>query len=403
VKRLASIALCFLAAGASSAHAASGSVSYSTWIVSGNLVTLRFLLPVAEAQRLMGIDVPVLTVQKLEDYLLKHVTVRSAGGDCPAIDQGYDLGRVDPLAVGPDLYGFEIFYRCKDPSQLALRDAALFDRVPNHVNFARIQMHGRMVERLFTAEQQQLHLPDGAAPPAAGIATYLRLGVVHVLGSADRLCCLLGLLLLARRKREVGYAILALVLGYLLSVAVFPLGWVLPRMSLLEAFVGFLVALLGALMTLREAKRADLVAFGWPCLLLLLCLASAVLYAPWPALMLFGGAAFAAGFLLISAQFDARWTFWPLLALLLGFLDGFVLPSVLLPAQLPQQVQVRMSVGFDLGAVLIDALLAGSVLVALLLLRTKRIVVLQPLVNLVRDISAACLGGVGTFWLLSRL
>ncbi|HEY4338451.1 MAG TPA: hypothetical protein VGM97_00715, partial [Steroidobacteraceae bacterium] len=113
MKRLALIALCLLAGAAGGAEAQQRSVSYSTWIVSGNMVTLRYLLPVSVAQRLMGVEVQVLTVGKLEEYLLRHQTVGSAGGECPAIDQGFDLGRVDPLAVGPDLYGFEIFYRCK--------------------------------------------------------------------------------------------------------------------------------------------------------------------------------------------------------------------------------------------------------------------------------------------------
>ena len=111
------ITLCWLALAAGGALAQERSVSYSTWIIAGNMVTLRYLLPVTVAQRLMGVEVPVLTTEKLEEYLLQHQTVASVSGDCPAIDQGFDLGRVDPLAVGPDLYGFEIFYRCKDPRQ----------------------------------------------------------------------------------------------------------------------------------------------------------------------------------------------------------------------------------------------------------------------------------------------
>ena len=84
MKRLALMALCLLAASAGGALAQERSVSYSTWIVAGNMVTLRYLLPVSVAQRLMGVEVPVLTIGKLEDYLLQHQTVGSAGGDCPA-------------------------------------------------------------------------------------------------------------------------------------------------------------------------------------------------------------------------------------------------------------------------------------------------------------------------------
>jgi hypothetical protein len=118
VKSLRWLPLVLLLFATGHARAQTQSVSYSTWVVSDNIVALRFLLPLAETARLTGVDVPVVTVRKLGDYLLRQVTVRSASGVCPALDQGYDLGRVDPLAVGPELYGFEIFYRCTDPRQL---------------------------------------------------------------------------------------------------------------------------------------------------------------------------------------------------------------------------------------------------------------------------------------------
>ncbi len=91
MKRLALIALCWLTASAGCAVAQERSVSYSTWIASGDMVTLRYLLPVTVAQRLMGVEVAVLTTDKLGTYLLQHETVGSAGGECAAIDQGFDL------------------------------------------------------------------------------------------------------------------------------------------------------------------------------------------------------------------------------------------------------------------------------------------------------------------------
>jgi hypothetical protein len=399
VKRLAWIALCCLASGAGSALAQSSSVSYSTWIVSGNMVTLRFLLPVTEAQRLMGVDVTTLTTSKLEDYLLQHETVRSASGDCPAIDQGFDLGRVDPLAVGRDLYGFEIFYRCIDPRQLVLRNSALFGRAPAHIDFARIQVRGQTVEQLFTMQHQTLSLPDDAAVPAAGLAGYLRLGFWHLLDSAAGGCLLLGALLLVRHRREVGYVLLALVSGYLLAMAVSATGWVLPRLPLLESFMGMLIALLGAVITQGEVENPRLISIGWPCLLLFLAIV-AMFLAPGATWTLLGGAVLSAGFLALSRDSRDRPVIWPGLIAVFAFLDGFVLPAALPPAQLPQWTQLRIMVGFDLGALLFDAMLLGLVIGAWLFLRAKRFVLPRPLIN---DVCAAALSGLGTFWLLSRL
>jgi hypothetical protein len=399
VKRLVWIALYCLASGAGAALAQGSSVSYSTWIVSGNMVTLRFLLPVTEAQRLMGVDVPTLTTNKLEDYLLQHDTVGSAGGDCPAIDQGFDLGRVDPLAVGSDLYGFEIFYRCKDPRQLVLRNSALFGRAPAHINFARIQIRGQTVEQLFTAQHQTLSLPDDGAVPAAGLATFLRLGFGHLVGSATGWCLVLGALLLMQRRREVGYVFLALIGGYLLALAVSTTGWVLPRLPPVESFMGLLVGLLGAVIAQREVENPRLISIGWPGLLLFLAVV-ATIRAPWAIWALLGGAALSAGFLMLSRGFEDQPVIWPWLVAVFAVLDGFVLSAALPPAQLPQWTQLRIMIGFDLGALLFDAMLLGLVMGAWQLLRARRFVVPRPFVN---DLCAAALSGLGTFWLLSRL
>ncbi len=400
MKRLACIALWLLAAGTGGALAQDRGVSYSTWIISGNMVTLRFLLPVTEAQRLMGVEVPVLTMSKLEDYLLQHQTVQSAGGDCPAIDQGFDLGRVDPLAVGPDLYGFELFYRCTDPRQLLLRDTALFGRAPKHVDFARIQMRGQSITRLFTAQHQELAIPDDHALSASGIASYLRLGVLHVLTNADRWIFLLGALLLVRRRQDVGYLILAMASGYLCSLLLASSGWVLPRMPRMEAFMGLLLALLAAVMSQRVMHSGRGPTRRWPLVLVLGVLLVALLRAPAAGYALAGGAALSAGFLILSRGFEGRWIVWPGLVALFTFLDGFALPAVLGPAQLPQRTQTWMVLGFDLGAVLIAVLLLGLVIAAWRVFQRLRFAVSRAVID---DCCSASLYGLGAFWLLTRL
>jgi HupE / UreJ protein len=393
VKRLAWIGLCLLAAGAGCAMAQERSVSYSTWIVAGNMVTLRYLLPVSVAQRLMGVEVSVLTAEKLGDYLLQHQTVGSAGGECPAIDQGFDLGRVDPLAVGADLYGFEIFYRCTDPRHLLLRNTAVFDAAPGHVDFARIQMNGRSIAQLFTAQHQQLALPDAGTVAPAAFAAYLRLGLRHVLTSTDRWIFLLGALLLVRRRQDVGYLIAAVASGYLLSVLVASTGWMLPRMPRMEAFMGLLVVLLGATIMQRELRSHPGTRPLWPAILLLLVVLVALVRAPSAALALLGGAALSAGFLSWQSP-------WPCLVAMFAFLDGFALPAVLGPAQLPQRTQTQILMGFDLGAMLIALLLIGLACGAWQLLRAARVIAPRAIVN---DLCAATLCGLGSFWLLTGL
>ncbi|MGC1459931.1 MAG: hypothetical protein WA825_16765 [Steroidobacteraceae bacterium] len=398
MKRLAWLALCWLAPGAGSALAAGHSVSYSTWIVSDNLVTMRLALPVSEARRLLGVAVPVLTTDRLKDYVLEHVTVSSAGGACPAIDQGYDLGRVDPLAVGPDLYGFEVVYRCTDPGQVVLRDTVLFANVPDHVDFARIRTHGQVVEQLFTAGRQQLSLPDAGAPPAAGMGAYLRIGLLHVLNSPDRWCVLLAALLLVGRWVDVGGIILALAGGYLLSLALSASGWVLPRVNAVEAFVGLLVALLGAVLALRDGQHRRVAILAWASLLGLLALASFFGHAPSAVPLLLGGALMFAGVMVVADQVKGR-AWWGLIGLF-ALLDGVVMSAGLPPAQLPQRLLVAVMLGFNAGAWLVESLLVAMFAAILLAVRAPHAVAARAWLG---NLAAAGLSGVGTFWLVSRL
>lgn len=397
---LALAAFCALAGAAHSALAAEDSVSYSTWIVSraSGTVTLRFVLPVGAAQRLTGTAIPVLTVSKLGDYVLGHTDVWASGHECPASDQGYDLGKVDPIEVGAGLYGFEIIFRCPGPmTGLSLHDHALFERAPAHVDFARIEIDGRFTQQLFTAARQRLAVPDTGPVPAAGAGEYVRLGLRHIFGSLERLCFLLAALLLVRRPRDLAGILLSLAAGYGLSLLAHATGWMLPQTAAIEGFVGFLVALLAVAIAMLQLERPQ-AAMAWPALLLALAVATALMRASAVALLLLGAALLSAGLLATSTGRE-RPRLWLVPAGILGLLDGFALPAVIAPLHLPQWAQLPMVIGYDAGAVIAEAvalaLLAGC---AFALARSGYLTVLRPAMS---DVAAACLGGLGTFWLVS--
>lgn len=404
MRRLLLAALCLL--GGAAAHTAplpagSANASYSVWTVSGSTVLLKFMLPTAVAHSLTGTDVPLLTTRKLGDYVMQHVGVQAGGRDCPAIDQGYDLGKVDPLAVGEELYAFEILFRCATPGELTLRNDVLFARSPGHIHFARIEKDGQAVEQLFTAARRSLPVPAAAVP--AGFGSYARLGAIHLLLSADRLCLLLGSLLLIRRKEEAAYAFAAVLAGYCLSLLATVPDWFVPRATLLEAFMGFMVALLAALITLRELRRPRVAAWGCPALLAALALIAALTHLHPESLMLLGGAVFAASLLTASEWVAGR--AWLLALAVFGFLDGFALPAAVAPLHLSQMPlsrasELRMTAGFDAGSALIVALTLAVPLGLFALVRRRLAVAHRALFN---ELAAASLGGLGTFWLLTRL
>jgi hypothetical protein len=90
----AALLLCWLPV---TTQASERSTSYSLWAVTGNTVLMRYTLPQDQLRHLVPQGWPTPATAQVSAYLLRNITVQSAGGECPALDQGYDIGKVDPL------------------------------------------------------------------------------------------------------------------------------------------------------------------------------------------------------------------------------------------------------------------------------------------------------------------
>jgi hypothetical protein len=375
-------------------------ISYSTWLVSGDEVMLRFLLPVREAEPLVGRAPAVVTTARLGKYLLEHTAVTAAGRDCPAADQGYDIGRVDPLAVGAGLYGFEILFRCGSSSGVTLEDSVGFDRLPGHFNVARIEVRGQSFQELFSASRQRVALPDAGAITSAGPSAYFPLGARHALQRLDLWCFLLGSLVLLRRGRELVWLVTALIGGYGLSIATALYGGITLRMSLANASIGFWVAFLAARQITRGLNRPSAGAAGTALLLLTLAAVAVILRSADEALLLAGTAILASGLLLLSSRTSDHVLVTSLPAFMVALFDGGTLPAALTPVGLPARVRLPMLAGFNMGA-LVAAM-------ALLLVPAALYLVLKGRRDLLRsalftDLASMILGGLGIFWLVARV
>jgi hypothetical protein len=371
------------------------SVSHSDWLIANDRVTLRFVLPVIEARRLTSRGLPPPSPEKVASYILDHVSVTASGSPCPAVDQGYDIGRIDSLSVGSGLYGFEIIFQCPGPLDLVLRNAVLFERAPQHIDFARIEQNGAVVSELFTQGREQFRILSGGAR-RAGIGEYIGLGARHILHSLDRLCFLAGLLVLLRSRRDLLGIVIGLSLGYATALAISAGSFAIPNMPAVESALGFLVACLAAQVIAWEARQPRVVAGVVGGAMLLIGLTALLLRGRigWLAV---GLGIFAAALLSTA---DRRWL--PIVALpaTFGFLDGLVLRGDFARLQLPHQISFLELFAFNTGALLGDAFLIGACAGAALLVRKKN---LLPPGAVVTDLAATALAGVGTFWMLSRM
>jgi hypothetical protein len=395
------LAVCALGA-ASPALADTHSVSYSDWTIAGDVATLKFVLPAREARRLTGVDVPLATTKKLGEYLLAHVAVDGDGQNCAPIDQGYDIGLIDPLAVGSDSFGFEVFFKCStaNPRVLTLKNSVLFERVPAHVNYARVRAGGgEWAPQLFTAGREEIGVPSAAPPAAASWLRYASLGFLHVLHSLDRIAVVLGLLLLVRRREQLELLAVGLGGGYVLALLLIAGSWFAPRTSLLESFVGFIALWIAAELVAREtsrAKVATVLALGS-----LVLAIGAMFVSGWAAALVLAGCALIAGGLLpMSGAWLERRELWVASAATLGFLDGFVLPSEVAPAEPSKRALLAMSSGFDVGAFVGAAFVVALAAGVVMALRYRKVALPRPLLT---DLAATALAGCGAFWVVARL
>lgn len=399
--RATTLALLALLAPLGLAHPAlaeSRSVSHSDWLIVQDRVTLRFLLPITETRGLAARGLPPPSAEQVAAYVLDRVSVSVAGSVCPAIDQGYDIGRINPLSVATGLYGFEIIFKCPRRGDLVLRNAVLFDRLPRHVNFARIEANGRTLDQLFTAGRERLEVPETGFAAPVGVAEYSRLGARHTLHNLDRLFFMLGAVLLARGRREFSSAAAAMCLGYGASVAACARGYVVARPEWLEGAVGLLIALLGALIVAREVLRPGRVAAVVGAALLLIGVYTLVARGGQAATLPFGFGIFA--FCILLMDLEHRWFGLAALTATFGFLDGLVLPGDYARLQLWHELLSSKLIAFDAGAVLANGLLVAIVALVFGLLQRTR---LRASETIAKDLAATLLAGTGVFWMLSRL
>jgi hypothetical protein len=415
------------------------SVSYSTWLLEENLVTARLVLPAAEAASLVGKTMPLLSTENLSKYVLSKVSVTAGGSPCEPADQGYDIGKIDSLSLGSNLYGFEIFFRCSRGGAISLHNALLFAEAPQHVDFARVERGGVYATQLFTATRQDVSIPEGGPLPAAGGGKFLMLGATHLWHSLERLCAILGFFILARTRRQLSTVLAALAFGYAASLLLV-VGGFTPDAAVLDSGVGCVIACVAAVMVARSLLLER--AAGTPravttgaCIVisgvLIASIAVALLHRPSLALVLSGFAIVGAtlvgatlvgatlvGATLVGVTLTGTTSVGArpadvaaslpivILPALAGLLDGLVLPGDF--ARLRQWGALASSnlAAFDAGALLIEALLlaAFAAVAAFMIGRAlKQRIRPELLAPLAGDVAATMFAGCGSFWLLSRL
>jgi hypothetical protein len=374
--------------------------SYTTWSIAGPDVTLLVTLPAAAARVLAGNFIPAETNAALSRYVADHVDVHAGEDACPPIDQGQDVGLIDTLAPLPGVYRYQIMFRCPHAGALRLDSHLLFAQVPDHLDFALVQLpEARTVTRVLDAAHQSIIIPPDRAPAGASLAAYVALGGAQMVRQTARIAFVLALLLGLRRREDWITAWIGLACGYALSIGLAAGGVAAARPEVAETTIGLLTVLLAARAATTRDGSATAATLALAGVVVLLGVAEALASRGDQAMLLLGDAMLVPCVLLVRAG-PARALPWLIPTVLFGVLDGARFSAAVVAIGLPGRGVLLPLAGRHLGALMGIGLLSAAAMACVWLARRRH----WPFGRaLLADCAASGLAGFGMFWFVARL
>ncbi|MCP3986738.1 MAG: HupE/UreJ family protein [bacterium] len=393
-----SVMLAVVAAGPAVAH--TRSTSYSSWEIDGRDASVRLRIPQLELTRLpWGTVSPLNLPAPLARYLPDALRLEADGEACVAT-RGLRV-----LASPPERAVFEWELRCPNEGALVLTSNLLREVAPSHLHFARFKKRdGSVVERVLTKAQRSWLLPapgggEAVKPEGSGIPEYVRVGVEHIVTGYDHLVFLLGLLLLARRAREVVTIVTGFTIAHSITLALAALGRVQPEAGAVEALIGLSIALIAAENGWLLSGRGRALPAAVVAVLLAMAVAAASGVGAIPPQTLLGLALFAACYFALLDRLDAPAGLRAAIAFCFGLVHGFGFAGVLTDISLPQGRLLPALLGFNVGVELGQLVLIAAlwpVLRAITHIREGR------LHRVVVELGTAVVCGLGIFWMVER-
>lgn len=320
------------------------------WRVSGPEVSLRFAFPRGAARLLAQPGKPVPATEAVARLVLAKSAVEQDHKPCPAVDLGYDLGRVEPLYLGPALMGFEMLFHCpRDAGSLVLREQALADLGVPQLGLTTVYAGTSPPVTRLTAGERGVQLPAGQ-PKGSSAFVYAWLGMQGLPGRGLRVLALCGLLLAVRRRGELIGLACGVSAGYLAAGIAAACGWVLAP-GPAAAFDGALVLLAAALVMGRATAPGDRKPALGLAAVAAVCALAALLRGQAPIAVTLAGAGLLSFSLLwlesLPGVCAARLA---LTGLALSAVDGFALPRAVAPLHTLVPLPAAGALGYNTGA-----------------------------------------------------
>ena len=381
----------------SQAHSHNRSQSFSDWEITDNIATAVFTAKSREITRLQSQSNQSLDTL-LVDHLISAISVSQDSLPCSSTE----VVRPIPSALG--YVRVRLVFDCgASLGDISISINSFFNVASSHVHYANMSLNREpSYQYLFTNKQRRHEITNQLATSSHwfdSITQFVLIGIEHIFGGIDHIAFLLALLLLLRSLKVLVWMITGFTLGHSITLALAALGWVIPDLDIVEAAIGFTIALVAvqniAVLTGNHRQITYFSVAG----LLLIVLINLIWNIGLSALSGLGLALFTLAYLWNSADEHLSADLRLVTSVIFGLIHGFGFASALTETGLASTQLLPALLGFNLGIELGQIVIIAVVWALLQQIRQSRFLTDT---RLVIDLVSAALCGLGLYWFIGR-
>ena len=381
----------------SQAHSHNRSQSFSDWEITDNIATAVFTAKSREITRLQS-----QSNQSLDTLLVSHLISAISVSQDSLPCSSTEVVRPIPSALG--YVRVRLVFDCgASLGDISISINSFFNVASSHVHYANMSLNGEpSYQYLFTNKQRQHEITNQRATSSHwfdSITQFVLIGIEHIFGGIDHIAFLLALLLLLRSLKVLVWMITCFTLGHSITLALAALGWVIPDLDIVEAAIGFTIALVAVQNIAVLTGNHRQITYFSVAALLLIVLINLIWNIGLSALSSLGLALFTLAYLWNSADEHLSANLRLVTSVIFGLIHGFGFASALTETGLASTQLLPALLGFNLGIELGQIVIIAAVWTLLQQIRQSRFLTDT---RLVIDLVSAALCGLGLYWFIGR-